>query len=366
VRRSIPARTGVSLYDPTGGVSSHCQIRFMFPRDDGDGDGDGDDNGDGSPTKTHTSTITTTSASTTSISTFTSTSTSQSSSSSTTTTSGTLTSFSSGYTSFSGSFRNNESSGTSQGLSIGARTGLAFGISKLALSEPFPKNINSGFPVFLLIFCAILVCYLRKRSRRARESVGYEPTLLSSEVSQYRPPDSVASRERDLPPPPPSQLETAYPNSPDILHASSLSAISSATPLLSDDSHPSSHPTSTWNRHSALSQASDPQRRATQNAPTLPNPYDTFSAPARPVSCVSTASSLTHSIPHSAFIPASAVMMGTFTTPLAGSSIDIQPECRLSALHTDMTQHQKQLELDHRKRSLDAQEAQDPPPQYSS
>lgn len=324
------------------------ELAFMFPRDDGDGDGDGDDNGDGSPTKTHTSTITTTSASTTSISTFTSTSTSQSSSSSTTTTSGTLTSFSSGYTSFSGSFRNNESSGTSQGLSIGARTGLAFGI------------------MFLLIFCAILVCYLRKRSRRARESVGYEPTLLSSEVSQYRPPDSVASRERDLPPPPPSQLETAYPNSPDILHASSLSAISSATPLLSDDSHPSSHPTSTWNRHSALSQASDPQRRATQNAPTLPNPYDTFSAPARPVSCVSTASSLTHSIPHSAFIPASAAMMGTFTTPLAGSSIDIQPECRLSALHTDMTQHQKQLELDHRKRSLDAQEAQDPPPQYSS
>jgi hypothetical protein len=59
-------------------------------------------------------------------------------------------------------------------------------------------------------------------------------------------------------------------------------------------------------------------------------------------------------------------MMGTFTTPLAGNSIDIQPECRLSALHTDMTQHQKQLELDHRKRSLDAQEAQDPPPQYSS
>lgn len=326
------------------------ELAFMFPRDDGDGDGDGDgdDNGDGSPTKTHTSTITTTSASTTSISTFTSTSTSQSSSSSTTTTSGTLTSFSSGYTSSSGSFQNNESSGTSQGLSIGARTGLAFGI------------------MFLLIFCAILVCYLRKRSRRARESVGYEPTLLSSEVSQYRPPDSVASRERDLPPPPPSQLETAYPNSPDILHASSLSAISSATPLLSDDSHPSSHPTSTWNRHSALSQASDPQRRATQNAPTLPNPYDTFSAPARPVSCASTASSLTHSIPHSAFIPASAAMMGTFTTPLAGSSIDIQPECRLSALHTDMTQHQKQLELDHRKRSLDAQEAQDPPPQYSS
>ncbi|KAG1861605.1 hypothetical protein DFJ58DRAFT_251762 [Suillus subalutaceus] len=177
------------------------------------------------------------------------------------------------------------------------------------------------------------------------------------------PPDSVASRERDLPPPPPPQLDTAYPNLPDISHASSLSAISSATPLLSDDSHLSSHPTSTWNRYSTLSQASDPQRIVTQNAPILPNPYDAFSAPARSASYTSTASSPTHSIPQ---IPASAAMVGTFATPLAGSSSNIQPERRLSALHTDMTRHQKQLELDHRKRSLDAQEAQDPPPQYSS
>ncbi|KAG1793014.1 uncharacterized protein BJ212DRAFT_1307248 [Suillus subaureus] len=115
-----------------------------------------------------------------------------------------------------------------------------------------------------------------------------------------------------------------------------------------------------------LSQASDPLRIANQNVPILPNPYDPFSAPAQSASYTSTASSPTHSIPHGALIPASAAMVGTFATPPAGSSSNIQPERRLSALHTDMTRHQKQLELDHRKRSLDAQEAQDPPPQYSS
>ncbi|KAG2132472.1 uncharacterized protein EDB93DRAFT_908207 [Suillus bovinus] len=212
--------------------------------------------------------------------------------------------------------------------------------------------------MFLLIFCAMLVCYLRKRSRRARESVNYGPTLLSSEVSQYRPPDSATSLERDLPRPP--QLDTVSPNSPDISHSSSLSAISSAAPLLSDNSHPSSH------HYSALSQASDSHLIATQNAPILPNPYDPFSAPARSASYISTASSVTHSIPHGALIPASAAMMDIFATPVAGSSSNIQPERQPSALHTDMTRHQKQLELDHRKLSLDAQEAQDPPPQYRS
>ncbi|KAG1742910.1 hypothetical protein EDB19DRAFT_1700796 [Suillus lakei] len=345
-----------------GGAVYLREPLFMFPRDDGDGD----DDDDGPSTTSHTTTSTTststtststtststttsstTSTSTTSTSTTSSTSTFQSSSSSTTTTSGTLTSSSSSHTSSSSSSQNNTSSTTSQGLSTGARTGLAFGI------------------MFLLIFCAMLVCYLRKRSRKARESVGYGPALLSSEVSQYRPPDSTVSRERDLPPPPPPlpRLDTAYPNSPDISHSSSLSAISSAAPLLSDDSHLNSHPTSTWNRYSALSQASDPQRIATQNAPILPNPYDSFSAPARSVSYASTASSPTHSIPHGASIPASAAMMGTFA--VAGSSSNPQLERRPSALHTDMTRYQKQLELDHRKRSLDAQEAQDPPPQYS-
>jgi hypothetical protein len=65
-------------------------------------------------------------------------------------------------------------------------------------------------------------------------------------------------------------------------------------------------------------------------------------------------------------IPASAVMMSTFATSVAGSSSNIQPERRPSALHTDLTHHQKQLELDHKKRSIDAQEAQDPPPRYSN
>lgn len=305
---------------------------FLFPRDDGDGD----DNGDGSST---TSSTTSTSA------TSTSTSTHQSSSSPTSTTSGTLISSSSSYTSSPSSSQNNGSSTTNQGLSTGARTGLAFGI------------------MILLILCAMLVCYLRQRSRRARESIGYGPALLSSEVSQYRPPDSVASRERGLPPPP--QLDTAHPNSPDISHSSSLSAISSAAPLLSENLHLSSHPTSTWNRYNALSQASDSQRITMQDAPSLPNPYDPFSAAARSASYTPTASSPMHSIPHGASIPASAATMGTFATPVADSSSNIQPERRPSALHTDLTRHQKQLELDHRKRSLDAQEAQDPPPQYS-
>jgi hypothetical protein len=213
----------------------------------------------------------------------------------------------------------------------------------------------------------MLVCYFRKRSRRARESVSYGHPLLPSEVSQYRPPDTVASRERDLPPPPPPplRLDTTYPNSLDNSHSSSLSAISSAAPLLSNDSHPSSHPTSAWNRYSGLSQASDLQRIAMQDAHILPNPYDPFSAPARSASYASTASPA-HSIPHGALTSAGAAMMGTFATPVAGSSSNIQPERRPSALHTDMTRHQKQLELDHRKRSIDAQEAQDPPPQYSS
>ncbi|KAG1866704.1 hypothetical protein F4604DRAFT_2023274 [Suillus subluteus] len=292
---------------------------FMFPRDNGDHGDDGDD--DGSST-TSTSTIQPllppvqppppSSTTTTSTSTFTSTSTSQSSSSSSsaTTTSGTLTSFSSSYTSSSNSSQNNGSSTTSQGLSTGARTGLALGISELTLSEPFSKNIDSVIPVFLLIFCAILGYYLRKRSRRARESVGYGPALLPSEVSQYRPPDSVVSRERDLPPPPPPQLDTAYLNSPDISHASSLSAISSATPLLSDDSHLSSHPISTWNRYSTLSQASDSSANSYSKCAYSPKPLRRIlSTLPDLLSYTSTASSPTHSIPQ---IPASAAMDGHF------------------------------------------------------
>ncbi|KAG1777548.1 hypothetical protein EV702DRAFT_1045291 [Suillus placidus] len=331
---SLPALAFVlalQSLEVAGGAVYLREPVFLFPRDDGDGN----DNDDGSSTTSHTTTSTTTSSTTSTSATSTSTSTSQSSSSSTTTTSATLTSFSSSYTSSPSSSQNNGSSTTNQGLSTGARTGLAFGI----------------------------MCYLRKRSRRAIESIGYGPALLSSEVSQYRPPDSVASRERGLPPPP--QLDTAHPNSPDISHSSSLSAISSAAPLLGDNSHLSSHPTSTLNRYSALSQASDPQRITMQDAPSLPNPYDPFSAAARSASYTSMASSPMHSVPHGASIPASAATMGTFATHVADSSSNIQPERRPSALHTDLTRHQKQLELDHRKRSLDAQEAQDPPPRYS-
>lgn len=158
-RRCIPARTSVSLCDTISGFSSHPRIRFMSPRDEpdsGDNNDDGDD--DGTSTTSHTTTSTTTSSttststttsSTTSTSTITtSTSQSSSSSSSTTTTSGTLTSFSSSYTSFSSSSQNNGSSTTSQGLSTGTRTGLAFGISELALSEPFPKILTQCFQCF--------------------------------------------------------------------------------------------------------------------------------------------------------------------------------------------------------------------------
>lgn len=349
--RSLPALAFVlalQSFEVAGGAVYLREPVFISPRDDGDGD----DDDDGPSTTSHTTTSTTTSSTTSTSTTTTSTSISQSnsSSSSTTTISGTLNSSSSSPTNSSSPSQNNESSTTSQGLSTGARTGLAFGI------------------MFLLIFGAMLVCYVRKRSRRARESVSYEPALMSSEISQYRPPHAVEPRERNLPPPPPPplRLDTTYPNSPDNSHPSSLSAISSAAPLLSDVSHPNSHPTSAWNRHSGLSQASDLQQIAMQDAHILPNPYDPFAAPARSASYASLASSPAHSIPHGVLIPASAAMISTFTTPVAGSSSNIQPERRPSALHTDMTRHQKQLELDHRKQSIDAQEAQEPPPQYSS
>ncbi|KIK41528.1 hypothetical protein CY34DRAFT_805970 [Suillus luteus UH-Slu-Lm8-n1] len=348
---SLPALAFVLALQSFEVAGSAVYLRepvFMSPRDDGDGD----DDGDGPSTTSHSTTSTTTSSTTSSSTTSTSTSQSNSSSSSTTTTtSGTLNSSSSSPTNSSSSSQNNESSTTSQGLSTGARTGLAFGI------------------MFLVIFGAMLVCYVRKRSRRARESVSYEPALMSSEVSQYRPPDAVALRERNLPPPPPPplRLDTTYPNSPENSHPSSLSAISSAAPLLSDVSHPNSQSTSAWNRHSGLSQASDLQQIAMQDAHILPNPYDPFAAaPIRSASYASSASSPAHSIPHSALIPASAAVIGTFATTVAGSSSNIQPERRPSTLHTDMTRHQKELELDHRKQSIDAQEVQDPPPQYFS
>ncbi|KAG1777546.1 hypothetical protein EV702DRAFT_969446 [Suillus placidus] len=98
-----------------------------------------------------------------------------------------------------------------------------------------------------------------------------------------------------------------------------------------------------------------------QAVPTLPNPHDPFLAPARPASYYSP----THSILHDA--SASAAMMATSNAPAVGSSSNSQSERQLSALHADMTRHQKELELDHKKQSLDqAQEPQEPPPQYPS
>ena len=60
-------------------------------------------------------------------------------------------------------------------------------------------------------------------------------------------------------------------------------------------------------------------------------------------------------------------MTSALVAPGASNSSNSQPQRRLSALHMDLARHQKELELDHRKRSLDAQEElQDPPPEYSS
>ncbi|KAG1742912.1 hypothetical protein EDB19DRAFT_1827613 [Suillus lakei] len=223
------------------------------------------------------------------------------------------------------------SSSSQTGLSTGARAGLAFGI------------------VFFLILSVLLFYNLKRRYQRARERVDHEPALVTSEVSRY-PPQPVASGGRNIPPPP--RLDTTYPNSPDI---------SSAAPLLSHNSHRNSYLVSAQNRYSTLSQAADLQQMATQDAPTLPNPHDPFSAPARPASYYSP----TYSTPHDT--SASAAMMTTFNAPAVGSSSNSPPEGRLSALYADMTRHQKELELEHKKRSPDeTQEPQDPPPKYPS
>ncbi|KAG2150818.1 hypothetical protein DEU56DRAFT_778636 [Suillus clintonianus] len=243
----------------------------------------------------------------------------------------TASSSSSGYASTTST---SSSSSSGSGLSTGARAGLAFGI------------------VFFLILLSLLFANLRRRYQRAREKVDDEPALVTSDVSQRLPPQSVASRGRDFPPPPPPRLDTTYPNSPDI---------SSAAPLLSHDSHRNSYPVSAQNRYSTLSQVTDPQRIATQDVPTLPNPHEPFSAPARPASYYSP----TYSIPYDA--SASAAMMAPFNAPAGGSSSNSQPERQLSTLHADMARHQKELELEHKKRSLDeAREQQDPPPRYLS
>lgn len=265
-------------------------------------------------------------------------STTQSNSISASATTGTLTSSSSSYASITSTSSSSSSqasassspSTSSQGLSTAARTGIAFGI------------------LFFLIL-SVLLFYNLRRCRRTREKPSDVP---ESEVSQYRPPNSG---EREVLPPP--RLHTAYQNSPDI---PSLSPTSSAAPLLSNDSHRNSYPISAQHRYSALSQATDHQHIATQDVPTLPNPHEPFSAPARSASL----SSPTHLMAY-ASAPTSDAIVGPLTALADGSSSNSQPERRFSVLHADMTQHQKELELEHRKGSLDGPEPQDPPPKYS-
>ncbi|KIK41530.1 hypothetical protein CY34DRAFT_107291 [Suillus luteus UH-Slu-Lm8-n1] len=256
---------------------------------------------------------------------------------------------SSSSSSYSSATATSSSSSSQTGLSSGARAGLALGISELTLYEPFTPNVDS-IPVFFLILSVLLFYNLKRRLQRAREKVDDEPALAMSEVRQDLPPQSVAPRGRN--PPPPPRLDTTYLASADI---------SSAVPLLSYNSNRNSYAISAQNRYSTLSQATDPQRIAIQEASTLPNPYDPFPAPARPASYYSP----TYSIPHGT--SASAAMMATSNAPAVGSPSNPQSEGQLSALHADMTRHQKELEHEHKKRSLDqAQEPQEPPPQYPS
>lgn len=239
---------------------------------------------------------------------------------------------SSSSSSYSSATATSSSSSSQTGLSSGARAGLALGI------------------MFFLILSVLLFYNLKRRLQRAREKVDDEPALAMSEVRQDLPPQSVAPRGRN--PPPPPRLDTTYLASADI---------SSAVPLLSYNSNRNSYAISAQNRYSTLSQATDPQRIAIQDASTLPNPYDPFPAPARPASYYSP----TYSIPHGT--SASAAMMATSNAPAVGSPSNPQSEGQLSALHADMTRHQKELEHEHKKRSLDqAQEPQEPPPQYPS
>lgn len=117
----------------------------------------------------------------------------------------------------------------SHGLSTGVRASLACGI------------------MFSLILFALVVCYFRKRPSSTWDQIIDEPAFSSSEGSQYCPPDSVVSREREILPPPPSppRLNTAYLYSPridtayqyphDISHSPPLPGIPSAS-LTNDDS----------------------------------------------------------------------------------------------------------------------------------
>ncbi|KAG1771833.1 hypothetical protein EDD22DRAFT_524429 [Suillus occidentalis] len=250
---------------------------------------------------THTSSSPTTTRSSSTITQPSSTLTTQSSSTSTSTPTptGTVTSSNSGdaitTSSSSGSATNNaygSTSAASQGLSTSARTGLAFGI------------------MFFLILSAMLVCYLRRRSRIAREKAFDRPAPLSSEVSQHHPPAPGAPPERELSALPPTRLNPAYTN----ISRSRHSANSSISPLLSDSSR-ASYPASTWNRYSTFSQESDTRPIIMEDIPPLPNPHDPPSASARTVSHASA----TPANSYDASVLASAATTRSFSA-LAGSS----------------------------------------------
>lgn len=222
-----------------------------------------------------------------------------------------------------------------QGLSTAARIGLAFGI------------------MFFLILSAMLVCYLKRRSRIAREKAFDRPALLSSEVSQYHPPVPGATPERELPALPPTRLNTAYPNASNISR-SHHSANPSITPLL-DDSSRNSHSASAWNYYDTLSQEINTRSIITDHMLPLPNPHDPPSASAHTVDHAS----FTPATPYDASVLASAATTNTFSAP--GNS----REHPSSSLHTDLIQYQKQLEVEPDKHREAQEELQDPPPEYS-
>ncbi|KAG1753467.1 hypothetical protein EDB19DRAFT_831665 [Suillus lakei] len=211
--------------------------------------------------------------------------------------------------------------------------------------------------LFFLILSGMLVCYLRRRSRRAREKASDGPALLLSEVSQGRPPALGASPERELLAPPSPRLSSTYPNSLDISRSPHHPTTSFIAPLL--------HPVSAWNRHGTLSQATDTQPATTRDVPTLTNLHDPFSATARSASNAFTMASMATSPPHVNPYDDSVLT----SAPFGGSesnSQELRPEPPLSPLHTDLVQHQKQLELEHGRRLEAPEDLHDPPPEYSS
>jgi hypothetical protein len=219
-------------------------------------------------------------------------------------------------------------------------------------------NMN---PVFGAIFLAILYCFCKRRARKAKQRAeNYVPGSMSAEVQRYVPPvsrdTSPSSGQRDLPPVPRLDTNESRPLASDQVHDLPSSAVSSTAPLLSETALRESYPVSAWQRYSSFSPASETQTSDIAPGVRLPNPYDPYTAPARSVSLGAAVASATSSqtpIPGGASTYISAATSGS--------------ETRASALHTDLLLHQKQLELEHLKESLEARiESIDPPPSYNS